>query len=654
MARLDELKRALLKADQAGDIASARVLTRAIDKMMQTSPVQEIQDQTTVTEDIVEQPEEMGRFAKIKDVFTGESRMTPEMESLPSVGRMPELDKISMAGLKSALVTMTGDDEESVKALQANFPGVEARTDEKGNLIVKSAIDGQEYAVNKPGLDTRDLVKAGLVAAMFSPTGRVGGALARVGTAAGIQTGIETGQAAAGGEFNPGQIALAGTTESIAPGLSKVATGAKGLVRRGTKTAAQEAVQGAEEAGVRALTSDVIPPNTFIGKLGQATSERIPFVGTGPVRAAQQTQRTEAVRNILREYGADQFALASDDVMEELLKKRSKDISKYTNLKTEVIDRLNANGTVDVTKTLKTIDDEIAKLKSLKTKGVDSAIDIFEDYKTAFEGQDLKNIELLRKQLGEQLKDPNLAQVRSTAEKSVSKIYNAARDDMGKFIKETGERRDFTKWGVANKQLSKMLNELEVGTLKSTLKKGDATPELIRRMIFSKKPSEIKLLYKNLNQDGRNKAKVAILQEVVQKAGGIDDITPEKFLTQMRKMEGSTKIFFNKEDKKVFNGLVKALKLTKRAGESGVKPITGAELTGIAPPVILTQAFGLGPGAAAYGGIGGVARIYESRPVRNLLLQLGSAKPGKEKVVVDKLVNLLQSKRQLNQEESEK
>lgn len=612
------------------------------------SPVSITQLEEPFKEEVTQTIEKPGFFEKATDVFTGKSRTTTEMEQLPSVGKMPELNKMSMAGLRSALITMTGDDEEAAKALQANFPGVEIRTDDKGNLIVKSAIDGKEYAVNKPGLDTRDLIKAGLIAAMFSPTGKVVGTLGKMGLAAGIQTGLEAVQKQAGGEFDTTQIGLAGATEAIAPGFSRAAKGIKGISKVGVPSAAQTAVKEAEEAGVKVLTSDIIPPTTFSGKLAQASTERIPFVGTGPVRASQQVQRTEAVRNVLRDYGADQFAQVSDDVAEELLKKRGADLTKYSNLKNEVIDRLATKGSVNVDNTLSVIGQEITKLKSLKTKGVEGVINLFEDYKNAFQNQDLKNIELLRKQIGEQLKDPNLANIRSTAEKSVSKIYKAARDDMGNFIKDQGERRDFIKWGVANKQLSKMMDDLEVGTLKSTLKKGEATPEVVRRMIFSKKPSEIKLLYKNLPLEGRNKAKVAILQEVMEKAGGIDNITPEKFLTQMKKMEKSTQVFFNKEDKKVFNGLIKALNLTKRASESAVKPPTGVEATSFIAPLALGNYFGLIPGAATYGGIGGAARAYESKLVRNLLLQLSAAKPGREQIIVDRLVNVMQSKRQLN------
>jgi hypothetical protein len=43
---------------------------------------------------------------------------------------------------------------------------------------------------------------------------------------------------------------------------------------------------------------------TFIGKSAQAIGERIPITGTGPVRAAQQTERINAVKSLAQEYGA--------------------------------------------------------------------------------------------------------------------------------------------------------------------------------------------------------------------------------------------------------------------------------------------------------------------------------------------------------------
>ena len=50
-------------------------------------------------------------------------------------------------------------------------------------------------------------------------------------------------------------------------------------------------VQAGEAANVPIMTSDVNPPNTFLGKQAQAVGERIPVIGTQAQRAAQQEAR---------------------------------------------------------------------------------------------------------------------------------------------------------------------------------------------------------------------------------------------------------------------------------------------------------------------------------------------------------------------------
>lgn len=613
------------------------------------TPEESVFEQSPVSDEVQPIPEQtQGVLSRVKDVFTGESRTTPELEELRTIGDLPELNELSIAGLKSAFSTLTSDPEEAVQVLQANFPKIEARTDSKGNFIIKSGISGEEFAVNKPGLDIRDIVRGGVVASLFSPVGRAATLPLKVGGAALTQAGLESAQKAVGGEFDVEQVPLAGATELVAPGLGRAVRSVAPL--RATDaplSAAQRSVQSAEQAGITPLTSDITPPQTFAGRTIQAVSERIPLVGTGPLRVRQQSQRAEAVKNIFRDFGADETAQVIDSVTSDFLEKRGKSLIKNTNLKNDVIEKLSDKGSVNVQKTIETIDSEVARLNSLRTRGVQSVIEIFEDFKSAFENQNLTNIELLRSQLGEQLKDPNLASVRNTGEKSAAKIYKTLRDDMGQFIKETGDKRDFAKWKIANRNLSKMVNELQIPVLKSVLKRGEDTPEVIRRLLFSQKPSEIKMLYKGLSPEGRSNAKTAIFQEMVQKSGGIENVTPEKFVRQVKKFEKSTGVFLNKQDKQVVEGLVKALELTKRASEANVKPPTGAEVTAFVAPSAISFLLGGSPvGLAVTGGLASATRIFESKPARNLLLKLRNAPANKQKDILNKLTPLLQGVRE--------
>jgi hypothetical protein len=63
--------------------------------------------------------------------------------------------------------------------------------------------------------------------------------------------------------------------------------------------------------------------------------------------------------------------------------------------------------------------------------------------------------------------------------------------------------------------------------------------------------------------------------------------------------------------------------MTEQAGRAGVSPPTGVQNLPVLGGMILTDIFGgLGGGIVSGATIGGAARLYESAPVRNLLLKL--------------------------------
>jgi hypothetical protein len=292
------------------------------------------------------------------------------------------------------------------------------------------------------------------------------------------------------------------------------------------------------------MTSDAVPPRTFASKWLQTIGERIPVVGTGPVRQQQQEQRIQAVKDIASDFGIDDPQILSTKIMKDLATKRGDDLTKYVGAKEEVIgkisraqsnavlgqkmideadeltqkvgklyadqanlvnrvnnltkrdlgwagqqriDRLNtriaeyrtaideaqtaavekrqlgqvmvddvSGKAVDVGRTVNAIDNEIATLSGMRSEQMQPAINILRDWKASIQGQDLANVELLRKQLSQSFKAPELTNIRGIGDKAVSNVYKSLTDDMGDFIQQNGDRRDFLKWQVANKRLSEM------------------------------------------------------------------------------------------------------------------------------------------------------------------------------------------------------
>lgn len=386
-------------------------------------------------------------------------------------------------------------------------------------------------------------------------------------------------------------------------------------------------VAAAQRAGIPVMRTDVKPPTTFFGEVARKTGESIPLAGTGAARAKQNAARIEAAQNFAREYGAESAAPAIDDVTASLLEKRATDLTKYTKQKRDVIDGLSGKGVVPVPKAVAAIDDQIAKLRKQNMAGLDPVIAKLEEFKTAIKDQGLTEIEANRAVIGEAFSGADMGAIRGVGEKALSAIYGPLRADMADFIKSVGGQEALNKWGSANARLSEMAGELKNNTLKRALTAGEATPETVRNMLFSAKPSDVKRLSENLNEKGRASARTAIMQEVLAKSGGIDDLSPEKFKAALGKMGSQVGVFFKGDDFAAADGLLRALKLTERAGKAGVAPLTGVQNLPAVVGILVNSFFGgsIPATAAALGTIGGIARVYEATGVKAALRALSKA-----------------------------
>ena len=445
---------------------------------------------------------------------------------------------------------------------------------------------------------------------------------------------------------------------SLLGGVAGGAAAARAMAPRVAPTTptVQPIVEEAGRRGVPVLTSDVVPPETFIGKAGQRLGERIPIAGTGPVRAEQQKARIESVRDLLRNFGASDSANLSDDIMKDLASKRSAEIQKYSQSKKEVINRLSDKGTVPVPRALTAIDDQIADLTRRRTEGSDEAIQRLQQIKTDVQNRDLFQIEAYRQdELAKIFMDdparPMSIAARDAGEKAMRAIYGPVREDMIDFIKKTGERRDVDKFMIANKRLSETANELKMASLKSVLKAGEATPEVVNRLLFGQKTSEVRQLYSGLTPAGRANARASILAQAADKAkfemqDGTKMFSPEKFNAEIKRLQPQIGVFFRGDDLKQVEGLSRILNLTRRAGEAGVVTATGQEAVPFIAGGALQSFLGsFGASLAAAGGIGLAARIYESAPVRNLMMRLGTTKKGsaEEAAIAKRLLSTVET-----------
>jgi hypothetical protein len=452
-----------------------------------------------------------------------------------------------------------------------------------------------------------------------------------------------------GGGGQGAQLAAAVGGSLIAPGAVRMTN--RGIQAATSPSAQPQLVRDAEQAGVRLMTTDAVPPRTFVGRFAQSTGERIPLTGTGGARAAQNVERIEAVKRVANSIGGDLSQLPDDALAASLKAHRVSEINKYTSLKSSVFDKLQ--GPVSVSNVTQNIDDEMARISALNSQAFNPLLSKLDDFKTAIQGKDIRQVEELRKQLGNELAGDSLTNVKSTADKAFASIYRSLNKDIEGQIKNTLGDRDVTKWKVANRRLSESIDELQSTAFKRALDKGETTPEVVRKLLLSKNRSDVQLLFKNLTPDGKAAARTAIIQEAVQKAGGLENISPQRFVNSLDGLSDQTGIFFKPDQKQQAEGLIRVVKATQRASESAANPPTGQQ---VAIPVIsawLLSMFGdAGAAIAAGASVGGIARIYESAPVRNMMIKLAQTPAGskQEADIVRRLLPIMQQMQESNEE----
>lgn len=591
-------------------------------------------------------PEQPGMLDSLGAMITGSDRQTRATQELPELqnsGLLSGLDinPAKAAAVTAALVTMT-DPQEIAQTLKSLSPDIGIQQDEKGNLIAANNVTGARAVLNKPGVTGMDALQATGIGAAFAPTGRVasavgGGALKQAAilgaTSAATQAAIEGGQALAGGEFNPEEVAMAGGTGAAVPlalgaGGSLIDTAKRGVdVLRGTPGAQSEIVQAAKAANIPLMTSDVAQPSTFIGKSGQAIGERIPIAGTGGLRATQQEARQNAIKQLGDQYPAPK----PSQIIESLKQQKSRVKQAAGKRYDELLPMVDALGPTPYTRTTQAIDDAISELSKPGVVSSPEALNELRQFKDTLGSADqtystLKENRGALREVVNSYDNQGRSQLPSRAKAMMNRVYSAIGNDMDEAAKNSLNPRDFARLKAADSIYRSEAEKLTKTRLKNVLDKGDLTPEVAENFLFSTKRSEVKSLYDSLDTSGRDAARATVIQRALTKAGGLDNPSPEKFISELRRLESQTGILFKGDERKQLEGLKQVLSATKRAGEAGIQTSTGQQLyapIGAAAAGSLIGDFGATLAAGA--SIGAMARAYESPVVRNAMIRIGSA-----------------------------
>ena len=428
------------------------------------------------------------------------------------------------------------------------------------------------------------------------------------------------------------QLAAALAAGIAVPGAAGAAARARQPVPNRISPEQQAILDAGERANVPVLTSDVLPPKTFVGRQGQAVGERIPVVGTGAVREGQQAARQEAVSNLAQQYPAPSY-----EAMVSSIKGKVGSIKRAAG---SVIDKtgqqLDQAGTVAPSRAVAAIDDAIAKLSNanVKSDGAAKQVQYLQELKDTLSNgsQTFSTLRQNRTNLKEyrDAVDPaDRSQLPSYAKKLVTNVYNAIRGDMDEFARANLPAAQVAKLERANKVYGDEAQLLKASRLKNVLDKGDITPEVVRNMIYSNKPSENRILYGALGAAGRQQVKSALINDAATKALRNGEINPNAFGAELAKHDAKLNVFFKGEEREAIGGFVKLLQATRRAQTAADTPTTtGATLYLPALGAAAWADFG----ATLSGAIatGGLARLYESPGVRNLLLKLNASARGSQ------------------------
>jgi hypothetical protein len=575
----------------------------------------------------------------------------------------------------SALLT-AGSDQEVAKILGDLSPNIGITTDPGGNMIATNNKTGAAAILNRPGISRIDILRGLGVGALFTPAsmaatvGTAGlkataGIIARRGAQAGatsgaIESGVQAVEEQAGGTFDKGQVLLSTALGAIGEPVGEAVNIAAKPVASALKPkidAGGEILKSALKKGV-VLTSDILPPKTAIGGAVQKVLERIPLIGTGPLRANQQASRVKAVENMASDFGVDIRKNINRDIVKSVAETFNKSVEKGFKFRNEAVETLTkASERIKLRpkNTVKEIEKQINSQLNLGTSGNSELIQDLTNLKAEMKGS-FSDIVNQRSALNN--KALNTQQLISTGDeavlKSVSRAISKDLNEYGKVIQSRSKhlsgigisKKDasqaIAKWKASNRIIRDNFTKTKQTKLKSILSKGELTPEIVDSLILGGKKSDIVRLFGNISKEGREDVADNLIGLAFERSITNDAVDPNKFLNFLDKqnVRVATDKFFSGAKRKELEGVKKFLELTKRAQSESADVASNQTLTGIG----LAGAATVEPvSLLAVAITGAAARAFEGKAVRNLMIKLADAKPNSNsfKLLSDRIKSIL-------------
>ena len=391
----------------------------------------------------------------------------------------------------------------------------------------------------------------------------------------------------------------------------------------------------AKEADIPILTSDIFPPEGFVGRTLQSISEKLGPLGSGSARASQQRARIEAVSGLADNIDIDTpFA---DGMVRSLNKKSASTLKNAGRVRLEAVDALDAFGDFSAEQAVSKIDGFLTEQARLGQTASSPLTSELNNFKTELlKPSDFSLKKDLRTQLIKKVKAFSRAE--DTAPGAVLQQVKSALDkDLISFARQN-DRVATKKWLASNRKFADELDITKRTELKRILSTGDATPEKVIPLLKGGKPSELQRLHGALGEKGRANAKGLLIQQALKDSKFFEvdlNPNPDALTTALNRpaFQQASKVFFSGKDKAELDGFIRMMDATRRAQSSQAVVKTGEQLLlpGGAAGVGAAVGAGILPGAPAVAAVtaaSAIAKAYESKAFRNALIRLSSTKRG--------------------------
>ena len=415
-------------------------------------------------------------------------------------------------------------------------------------------------------------------------------------------------------------VAVGGAVNQLGRAVGAAYRGVKGAI----SPEAQEAIRFANSSDVPLHTTDILQPNSRVGRMAQTTAENIPFAGTSSMRANQQEARSQLVDEF-----SSRFGEYDPSIVIGSLREKTTGIKKAAGNRLEQVQDAMRGVNIQPSRAIQQIDTEISNLQRLGKVADNETIGKLQAYRDELTrnvsssgpmAMDLQQLSGLRSQFRQDVKGERVV-MPSRSDAAIQRVYRAMTGDIDSSIGQSLGSDTLRRYKQANAVYADEASKLKNTRLKNVLMKGDLTPEVVNNMLFSKNKSEIQNLYSSVGNIGRAQMRNGIIGKAMEKSGG----SPDQFLRQVNLMSNQTGIAFKGRDAAYLKGLKNYLESTKRAGQAGVTTPTGQQ----AIPFIMGIGTMTNPALVGVGGgYGLLARMYESEPARNAILRLSNTPRG--------------------------